>query len=71
MYMIRKLLWWLLAGSIAVAVIRVFPWEHPNQVWKMLGDYSNQFGAFISDIVGKLHLENIPKPDPIQLPTGK
>jgi hypothetical protein len=67
--MIRKLFWWMIVGSIAVAIIRVFPWSHPNDVWVMAGNYANDFGAWITKIVngsGALHL---PKPGAIHLPT--
>ena len=67
---IRKLLWLLVAGSIAVAVIRIIPWGHPNEVWQSLGSAADSFGSWVRGLVDSLHLERLPQPEhPIELPT--
>lgn len=65
----KKVLWLLFVGSVAIAVIRVFPWQHPNEVWVMLGDYAKSFGSWISGVIAGFHTDQLPTPDPIVLPT--
>lgn len=67
-YMIRRVLWILIIGSIVVAVVRIFPWQHPNEAWSMLRDTANQFGAWVKSIMDGFHVGELPQPEPIELP---
>lgn len=68
--MFRKLLWLLIVGSVAFAVLRLIPWGHPNDAWQWLTSTANSFGAWVKGLVDSLHLSQLPKVDhPIELPS--
>lgn len=66
---IRKILWVFFVGCVVVIFLRVFPWDDPNTAWQKAGDYSDQFSAWIKEMVAKFNLGDLPKPNPIELPT--
>lgn len=67
-YTIRRILWILIIGSIVVAVVRIFPWQHPNDAVNMLRDTADQFGNWVKSVMSGFHLGELPKPEPIVLP---
>jgi hypothetical protein len=65
---IRRVLGLLIVGAIAVAVLRVFPWEDPNAFWQRLSELADQFRDFVGGLVEKVPVEELPEPAPIELP---
>lgn len=65
---VRRIVFWLVMGSIAVALFRVFPWDNPNAAWAKLSETADGFAAWANGIVSQAHLEDLPQPAPLQLP---
>lgn len=68
---IRKVLWWLFAGSVAVAVARTVPWSNPAAAWDTLHNYSDSFSHFIHSLVDHSGINRLPEvKHPIRLTSG-
>jgi hypothetical protein len=68
---IRRVLVLLVVASIAVAVIRVFPWDNPAGVWAQAEQLGNDFSAWIGTLLVKFNVGQLPAPsEPIKLPVA-
>lgn len=68
--MIKKILWFIVIAVVAVAIIRVFPWNDPSQVWAALGDASDKFGAWVQEFFDNgIKIDEIQPPDTGIMPT--
>ena len=67
--MIKKIIWFVLIAVIAVALIRVFPWNDPGQAWTALGDASDKFGAWVGKVVDSTHANDVKPPENGLMPT--
>lgn len=65
----KSFLWIVFVGIVVVAVIRIFPWNNPNEAWSKLGETSDTFSSWITGLVDKANIDEIPVPEnPIVLP---
>jgi hypothetical protein len=67
---VRRVLWLLVAGSVAFAIVRGFPFTNPAAAWDWLHQQELAFQSIVNHVTGKLP-SNITNNSHITLPAVK
>jgi hypothetical protein len=69
MYLLKRALWLLVAGSVLFAIVRGFPVNNPAAVWAWLQEQGVAFKQLVDHIVGKIPVDQLGSGmNPIHLP---
>jgi hypothetical protein len=60
MSIIKRVLWFLVVGSILVAIARSLPYENPVALWGFLTEQGEAMKSFIRQVTAQLPLDQMP-----------
>jgi uncharacterized membrane protein len=67
MSLLKRAAWFIVVGSVIVAITRNVPWNDPGAFVDWLTVQGEGMKSFIHSITSHIHVEDLPKPKPISL----